>query len=279
MGGESFDYKFGNKNNWRRWVWNRIAEKVDVPVKDAIVLYMAGELDHDRTVAIKKGFKAHNLISIERDRAVADALRDKRVLTICANIIEVLQSWPLKKKVHAIYLDMCSGLENSLVDVLRYAPFMPPFFDAVWIFNLMRGRDRSTGWLRDELAINFGREKHRGIILKEWLNLYLGISAIRERHPEWIHEREDGANEVNLMRLASYTSVLNTASNPQFNSYKSASGQIFDSLIWISPFRVLVTSEKKEWALSNHSHSLRNKTVCRQVSAILAHRTMRMNNF
>jgi hypothetical protein len=69
------NYKFGTKANWRRWQWNRIVERLAVPVRDAVVVYLAGPEDLDRPVALSKGFRPDNLIAVDRDGDVVKQLR------------------------------------------------------------------------------------------------------------------------------------------------------------------------------------------------------------
>ena len=47
-------YKFGNKNNWRRWQWNKIMERLNKPPKDAVVVYLIGPCDI-RAFIVKTG--------------------------------------------------------------------------------------------------------------------------------------------------------------------------------------------------------------------------------
>ena len=276
MGGESFDYKFGNKNNWRRWLWNRIRARVNSCADEAIILYLSGEFDLDRPIALSKGFKFNNLLSVERERSVCTEIRKSGVLTICSDVKDVIKSWPVHTPVAAVVLDFCSGIENGVIDLLRDAIFMPPFFEAVWAFNFMRGRDHSTNWLRDELSKNFGEEKHRGILMDDWLTTFLSIAAIKEAHPDWIVSHDSESTKVEFFRFMEYRAELKRHTMPEFNSYKSSSGQVFDSLVWNSPFRTLVPSSTREWATVNYRAECSDKKSKRRISPILAHRTMRM---
>jgi hypothetical protein len=51
--GSSFNYDFGAKRNWRRWAWNRIAERV-ADKSNALCLYLPSSNDEDRPIAISR---------------------------------------------------------------------------------------------------------------------------------------------------------------------------------------------------------------------------------
>ena len=48
MGVGRENYKFGRKNNWRRWAWNKAKDRLSVPVKDAVVLYLPSKQNIDQ---------------------------------------------------------------------------------------------------------------------------------------------------------------------------------------------------------------------------------------
>lgn len=276
MNGSTFDYKFGNKNNWRRWLWNRIQARVNYRKDEAIVLYLAGESDLDRAIAISKGFNPTNLVSVERDSSTCIKIRKRGVLSVCADVKDVLPAWPAHTPIAAVVLDMCSGIENELIDMLRGTLTAPPFLNCVWAFNFMRGRDSSTNWLRSELSRNFGREKHRGMVLEEWLTSFLVFNIIEECHPEWITSTDADERKVDLLWFSKYSAVLRQHALPEFNSYKSNSGQMFDSLVWTSPFSKLLSDQKKDWAAAMYRSEGMDRKVRRKIAPVLAHRTMRM---
>lgn len=136
MGGESFHYKFGNKNNWRRWLWNRLRDRVDWDLDGGVVLYLAGQYDLDRNVAIAKGFREHNLLAIEKNHSVAQSIRRNRTLVIQEEAETVLMSWPKHRPVQAVVLDMCCGLEDRIIRLSR--SLNGPSFKK-WAFDQYKG--------------------------------------------------------------------------------------------------------------------------------------------
>src|SRR4030042_4063802 len=142
--GAEKNYKFGQKNNWRRRVWNEIVYRLKkskrLP-KDALVLYLAGEQDLDRKIAIEKGFNPDNLIIIEKNLSIADKLRKDKKLVLKGDILEILCGWAnLGKSADVIYGDFCCGLEPSL-GIFEDVTHASSLTDAIILLNLQRGRD------------------------------------------------------------------------------------------------------------------------------------------
>lgn len=276
MSGETFSYKFGSKNNWRRWAWNRISERVLVPKRDAVVLYLAGASDLDRPIALSKGFLPANLLAVERSSTVCQQLRSERVLTINSDVLNVLRSWPIHREVSVIFIDLCSGIEETTLASLQAALFMPPFYQSVIAFNVMRGRDARTTFMRDAMAMNFGMEKHRGILIKEYITSLMSYHIIKGLHPEQIVQGEaDGEDRVGFNVSMKYISLLTNLMEPVFNEYRSSSGQMFDSIVFNNPFRIVhdyyeLGIRKKVYCAE------KDKGTSRKISAILAHRTRRL---
>jgi hypothetical protein len=163
MNGKDFDYNFGQKRNWRRSVWNAIKEKLSVPVGEAVVLYLAGEKDLDRPVAISKGFKPWNLIAIDRDEQIVKHLKNSGTLAIKGDFLEVIKSWYGHQEIHVIHADFCCGLINPTKDLavaLVCADFFPK---GVLSINLMRGRDSFVTEIKKEHPM-LAEYKHRGQI-------------------------------------------------------------------------------------------------------------------
>ena len=122
-------YRYGNKNNWRRWAWNRIAEHCPVPKSEARVLYMPGPEDNDREIAKRHGFSDWNLIGVERDAAVARGLRRGGVIVVPGKIEAALSMQDTLK----IGAPVC-----TLVDLL--GDFSPSLYRSLMSANGFRGR-------------------------------------------------------------------------------------------------------------------------------------------
>lgn len=148
--GSSKDYDYGQKNNWRRAIWNEVLRRTAGREKVEPVLYLAGPDDLDRAVAISKGVPNQNLIAIDRDVSNVLAVRDRQSPAVSGDVIDVLGSWPDKTPACAVFLDFCSGLEAGTWGV--YDLFeRKPLRNAVVAVNFMRGRDPSLRGLRELL--------------------------------------------------------------------------------------------------------------------------------
>lgn len=140
------NYRFGQKNNWRRRVWNEISRRVK-DKKNARILYLAGEQNLDALVAEEKGYDARNMIAIEIDKKRTESLRKQGVTTICGSIMDVLHAWPTKHKVDVVIADFCFGFESSSIDIYDSLS-SPALVDSVVLINFQRGRDKSTNFVR-----------------------------------------------------------------------------------------------------------------------------------
>ncbi len=165
MSGAVMNYDFGPKRHWRRWVWNRIAEKVDA--KHSLCVYLAGANDYDRPVAIAKGFRGGNLVAVERDAVTRDLLRERGVLTIDADFISAVDAAALGRRVDVVLADLCCGLRWEAIEAALRWFCLPNLRNATFAFNLMRGRDPETNEMRASITHLFPakREIHRGKLL------------------------------------------------------------------------------------------------------------------
>ena len=168
-------YKFGNKNHWRKWLWNRICERVSettVEKSDAVVVYLAGEEDLDRDVALRKGFRFNNLIAVDKSRKVIECLKKKKVPCLYGEISDVVEAFNnSKEKIDVLICDYCHGVNGNVskfVDKLTSSNFDNSFGDSPIIaMNFMRGRDSGEiidfrNNRRESFASVFDEEK------KEW---------------------------------------------------------------------------------------------------------------
>jgi len=216
--GESLNYKFGTKNHWRRTIWNRIVERLFVPAKDAVVLYLAGEQDLDRTIAVAKGFQSHNLIAIDRSKRVVKMLRNNGTLALHGNLIEVIGEWQ-NLKVDVVFADCCSGVSPEVAFLAIKLGTAESFKDSVLAFNLMRGRDYWKGF-SDQDGSWIG--KHRGL----W------IAGLNAGSFQAVVPGIAAAIEYQALRGRSIAEWATERAMATPLSYKSKSGQIFDSVVW-----------------------------------------------
>jgi hypothetical protein len=154
MNGSTKDYKFGRKNNWRRWNWNQILHRTNGREKTEIVLYLAGPDDLDRPIAIGKGVPSRNLIAVDRVFDNVAGVRARKGYAIQADILDLLRAWPPDVQVCAVVLDLCSGLWDRERLSRLCALFMlhPSLQNAVLGCNLQRGRDAAANDVIQTLA-------------------------------------------------------------------------------------------------------------------------------
>lgn len=270
-------YKFGNKNNWRRWVWNRICEKYKRSKKDSIIVYLAGTEDLDRKIAIEKGFKSHNMIAIDRNEEVVKTLREKGVIAIHGDLFEVLKGFSgTSCKIDILIADVCCGVTDSVYEFAKhmtaevYAPIFDPghspddgtavddFDCPVIMFNFMRGRDK--GIILNSFT---GKSKHRGEMLIE------AMCKIRAEKQEKdfkriAAEQHRDLNDTELQIIDEEMENSLGCYDPEYKSYKS-SNIVMDSVVfnYLSPGVLWCGTVPNE--------------CTRKVTAALAIRTMKIN--
>ena len=135
------EYRAKQKKDWRGWQWNRIVERLYVPVEDAVVLYLCGPEDLDRKKALERGFRNENLIAVDFSEENVKRVRAGGGLAICHDLDELLHSWPPNWTVDVIVADYCSGLNKATMGLI-HSLFLTRSLDcSVVSVNLMRGRD------------------------------------------------------------------------------------------------------------------------------------------
>ncbi len=272
--GATKDYGFGQKNNWRRWLWNEILRRTDGRERNQIVLYLAGRDDLDRRIATAKGVPSENMVAVDRNKSNVDSVRADGNAAICADAIEVLRAWPSTVPVCVIALDFCSGLICREQTRKLYGLILahPSLNGAVVAVNFMRGRDKNeeSEYLRDlwsqvadkSEAVSRGlvSEKHRGMAFSTGFILHALSVAFRS-----------GAT-MDECKQASQPLICTM--NPKPFSYKSGS-VVFDSVVW-SPVSSVI--RMKDERLSDPKFEIfpKDAATARKVSASLAVRTRRI---
>ncbi len=152
--GSAKDYDFGQKNHWRRTIWNEILRRTKGREKSEVILYLSGPKDLDRAIAISKGVPPLNLIAVDRKLDSVESVRSLGGGAIRADAYEVLRAWPAKQKVCAIFLDFCQGFQrlDLLRDILVYhCTSHPAMKESTVALNMQRGRDEESGLFRSRL--------------------------------------------------------------------------------------------------------------------------------
>lgn len=265
------DYKYGNKKQWRRWVWNRLQERTQRQ-GEGLVLFLAGESAHDIWLARRKGFSPRNMLAVEHDGPTRDKLRAKGVLTIDGDLCDVLAAWPKDRPVTAVLADFCSGFEERYAkSFLAVQTDNPSFAHTAFALNMLRGRDKSTNWVRSWLVEKGFDEKHRGyqFYLAVMVSLVVGEARLNGYD-------EEQAQQILDRRFP----VVCDMTRPGFYSYQSAAGsQVFDCCVWKNFIGDLAAGSPRIQALQQRqaklSPDLDGLSQRRRIAAVLAHHTRR----
>ena len=266
INGATKNYKFGQKNNWRRTLWNEIFRRTGGREKQELILYLAGPQDLDRIVAEQKGAPTNNLIAIDRSAQNVTSIRSSGHSAINADALDTLRAWPENRPVCAVVLDFCSGLLNddemSLLTGLMLVH--PSLKNAVFAVNFMRGRDghRVAKYLLDlvgqaedhSVAMKLGliSPLHRGLAFTKAIALQVAKLLVANGHVF------DSAASDRLFRYLS----------PKWFSYRSST-LVFDSVV-LSPLNL-------NTAVAGGLDALwpKDAATARKISATLAIRTRR----
>lgn len=260
-------YRNGQKKNWRGWQWNRIVERLAVPVEEALCLYLCGPEDLDREKALSKGFRSENLIAVDLEQVNIDHVRDSGGLGICHDLGALIREWPADWPLDVIVADYCVGLERVAIclglDLLRsravsatrptltvdlregfgYRDWEHLVHEpTVLALNLQRGRDEFSNGIRRRL----GGEKHRGVAWSKGFKLGL----LR------------GTTGVSVSEAEKLTAECCEA----INSYRSKRVYM-DSLV------MRVPGIRETW---NIQHRPEDRTARRKITACRAVRTTRL---
>lgn len=275
------NYKFPKKNHWRRWQWNRITERVKIhkPISQSIGIYLTGPDDHDRNVALSKGFKNQNLIGVDLDaHNIATVKENPHVPAISMNLCDLLRQW-VTPKIDFIVGDFCCGLTKFIVidlisTLVHNTSLSVPCIISI---NLMRGRDAFANPVRE-----YYREyniKHRGqlfalLLLKHTKIMYAYMSTYKIKHEDDIDPEHLNLCTPELNKLIYANQGECTAEalmmTPVSCSYRSASNRItMDNMIfayWPKLFTKFGPDPEIDKATSGMVH---------RIAALKAWRTMR----
>ena len=252
-GGSEKDYKFGQKNHWRRTLWNEVLRRTGGREKSEVLIYMPGSQDLDRTVAVQKNVPSRNLIGIDRDFKNVSLIRSNGGYCIHGEVHKVLQAWPSDVRVCALMLDFNSGLVSCdwIRDLIYLLAFRRPFGTATLACNFQRGRDQASAPFRVHADDCFATgapeyKKNRAAQFAYWMMMLLAPVI-----------DSDPARAV--MRM-----------NPLITSYKS-SGVMFDSIV-VSP----ANDYHAPLEAAMLQDFPRDTNVVRKIAATLATRTRQL---
>lgn len=273
-------YKFGNKNNWRRWQWNQISKRLTIPPKNAIVLYLAGKEDLDRRIAIEHGFMPCNLIAVDESADVINILRKDSKLCIHGNLSTVIEAFnDSGVKIDVLVADFCCGLTKNMQPFLELlaSNFKNSFNKkAVISINTMRGRDGGD-------LLCFAKEITNNSIQRNHLifNCFLSFSSQMVVDQMCLNNLsiDDFVNKIACYNFTKkyeeksaigkfrhyWCDITTRSSCPSFNSYKSKNIYM-DSVVFTYPEHLIV----------GLLESIINNDTKKSIGAVLAIRTMRI---
>jgi hypothetical protein len=278
MEGATKNYKFGQKNNWRRTMWNEVIRRLKGRENREVILYLAGPQDLDRHVAVDKGVPDHNLIAIDRSHSNVDCVRDAGNSAICADALEVLRAWPKGVRVCAIVLDFCCGLLpfDQLAELVNIWFLNGGMRDAVLVVNFMRGResDADTKIVRATAKEHCDYYKQKGRLIPDVEPLHRGWAFCFSAAVLFIEK----AALLSQEQLDKEMNQRMTWMNPKFYSYSSGNLR-FDSAVVdpISHYSEPIDPSTWQPCLDKVLADVYPKDVAisRKISATLAVRTRR----
>lgn len=218
-------------------MWNQIGKRIQVPKRDALVLYMAAKEDHDRAVAVNNGFKDKNLFAIDRDPKVVSALREDGVWGVSGEMSNAVANW--SGKAHVIFADLCCGIGGEMAKLIGGTLYSPAFNRTVFAINLLRGREKFCSDQIRDLAVSI---KHRAKFCFKAFE-WSFRKAIKDANADSTNLEIEG-------KPIDFVGDYIESCAPFFTSYKSDSGQVFDSGVWRAP-NVYGFVEYRSWLISS----------------------------
>lgn len=220
-------YDLQKKDHWRREVWNELAKRIKAikPLRDATVVYLPGPHDVDRVLALKRGFRNHNLIAVDFSESNIAAVRKGGGIGVCLKLDAFLHGWS-DGPIDAFHYDLCGGADVASWTVamatLQCSGLTP---DSHLMFNVQNGRERCfkhpvIGEDLKRLLNNTTIQGHRGTFM---YGMFFNAAGEMLKTP---------AARQQLRQLA-VCSDLHT--RPTIRRYRSTGSLYFHSVIFRSP--------------------------------------------
>ena len=151
---DAVEYDNGQKNNWRRALWNKIERHV--PNKyEALILYLPGEEGLDRIEATHRKYKPHCLIAVEREKAIVKKLRAEGQICVHGTLQDAMSSWPGSHPVDFVVADLQCPMSPTVVEVCNAWFSTKAFSKAGLLLNLQRGREHWSARLATNDRMRF----------------------------------------------------------------------------------------------------------------------------
>lgn len=261
-------YKYGSKNNWRRWQWNRICSRMEVPINKARVLYLVGPGNQDYRIAKEHGLRSSNLFSVTDDEVIRGKTQCG-ISTITGNLGDIIYNWPEYMCLHAIIADFCSGWTRKGSDNFMRAMWISRArypFGTVVSLTMWRGRDE-VNKLRVQDWSNSGTKiTHRGILF---------IRALGFNMWEKLHQGNETFSKLTFQEQAEYMlNFNNSVLRPEYFSYRTQNGKFMDTVIFTTP--TIMPSQLEE---IREKSNQKFPNIQGKIAAMKAWRTMRYGNW
>jgi hypothetical protein len=247
-------------------MWNHVVKAM--PNKNLPILYLPGSENLDEIEAVRRGWDARQLIAIERDRSVLDALRKRSINVIRGDLTTALLNWPDDHLVGVVIADFQSCVCEKVLQAMVCWYQMKALSKSVLVLNLQRGRE--TKWANETIyamSNAFGRvsfpeghdvdPKHRGRHV-----VFGALRCILQYRIEKMNLRDARLGQCMSEYLQWHG--VNMAYPPSYKSNRV----VMDSVV--------------VWRTSAHVEGARDpagtdEAMRRRISAALAIRTARLN--
>lgn len=247
----------------RAAIWQAAKERLTCPVQEAVAVYLGGEADYDRDVALSLGFRPYKLFLVEHERKVFEELRRKGKQAVFGELTAVVRNWPLTTKdtshqVDFLYADFQCGLIESATAMQQHLVSRSEFKDCVMAVNLLRGREVGGD---EQRWVKYG--KHRG---KAYFHM---VFDELERQLALVLPPKDASS---IARKARYEAQRNWI----FGTYRSSPQSSFDWCVWKHVAVGTVTGTDGEVAASEAGP---DKELTQKIIAVQAIGTGRENRY
>lgn len=223
-------YEFPAKRKWRAWGWEQAGKRLryrGIHPADVTAIYLAGEEDADRRVAISQGFQDKNLLAVSGDRRVVSSVRANGGVCIRASLRDLVVQWGAR--IGVVVADFCCGLEDEVIstcEAIALSPYTQK--DTVVIANLQRGREKDKAlyydWIGQWGTGQLKGKHHRGFAFGWLFAQYLRDAALS--HSGQIHAFDQLPADVR----GRFTWDVYQHQIPSLNWYQNDKGVYFDSI-------------------------------------------------
>ena len=223
-------YNNAEKKRWRKWVWQRIAERYGPRRKRATarVLYLAGLKDYDRRRAVHEGFSPNNLMIAEIDGAAVKSHRESGRVSIRGDICEIAACGLFGDRFDVVFADLCGDIKEQEIRLAKAYVCGAISEGGVLAINLCRGHSRNPlvknigNISRDHFAQYRVKEHKHGCMGAGTLGLHRGLIFDGIIKACWNELMTEHAyqKDINSGCLSEQTMELRSKQLPVMTSYR-----------------------------------------------------------